>query len=117
MFDGCLQAAVTVAPGFDSGFNAEASFAAKKVTGVRRRGPAWNSGLRDGMALDTWSYKAGDMTRMIELTVRPAGKKAKPRKIAYWPYGDVDTQTRVLRLTPGMSDAARTACGRKIGGL
>jgi hypothetical protein len=54
---------------------------------------------------------------MIELTVRPAGKKAKPRKIAYWPYGDVDTQTRVLRLTPGMTDAARAACGRKIGGL
>lgn len=117
MFDGCLQAAVTVSPGFDSGFNAEASFAAKKVSGVRKRGPAWNSGLRDGMALETWAYKAGDMTRMIELTLRPAGKKAKPRKIAYWPYGDVDTQTRVLRLTPGMTDAARAACGRKIGGL
>ena len=117
MFDGCLQAAVTVAPGFDSGFNAEASFAAKKVAGVRRRGPAWNSGLRDGMALEAWSYTAGDMTRMIELTIRPPGKKAKLRRIAYWPYGDVDTQTRTLRLTPGMTEAARTACGRKLGGL
>lgn len=117
MFDGCLQAAVTVSPGFDSGFNAEASFAARKALGVRRRGPAWNSGLRDGMALESWSYKAGDMSRMIELTVRPPGRRAKPRRIAYWPYGDADVHTRVLRLTPGMSDAQRGACARKIGGL
>jgi len=117
MFDGCLQAAVTISPGFDPGFKAEASFAAKKVSGVRRSGPAWNSGLRDGMALAAWSYNAGDMTRMIELTIRTPGRKAKPRKIAYWPYGDVDTQTRTLRLMPGMTEAARGACGRKIGGL
>ena len=56
MFDGCLQARITVTPGFDAGFDAEGSFATKVVRGVRPRGPAWNSGLRDGMALDSWSY-------------------------------------------------------------
>jgi hypothetical protein len=108
---------VTVSPGFDAGFDAEPSFAAKVLKGVRRRGPAWNSGLRDGMVLDAWTYKAGDMTRQIELTVRPPGRRAKPKKVAYWPYGDSDVESRALQLTPGMTDAQRAACGRKIGGL
>lgn len=117
MFDGCLQARVTVTPAFDAGFDADASFAAKTVKGVRRRGPGWNSGLRDGMALDAWTYKAGDMTRQIELTLRPLGKRAKPKKITFWPYGDATAETRKLQLTPGMTEAQRTACARKIGGL
>ncbi|WP_293676526.1 hypothetical protein [uncultured Phenylobacterium sp.] len=117
MFDGCLQARITVTPAFDAGFNTEASFAARQVRGVVRRGPAWNSGVRDGMALETWTYKAGDMTRMIELAVRPAGRRAKPRRIAYWPYGDATVETRRLQLTPGMTEAQKVACGRKISGL
>lgn len=118
MFDGCLQARVTVSPAFDAGFDTDRSFAAKKVTGVRRRGPAWNSGLRDGMALDAWAYKAGDTSRMIELTLRPTGKgkAARPKAVSYWPYGDATTESRKLQLTPGMAPAARAACGRKIGG-
>jgi len=117
MFDGCLQAAVTVAPGFDSGFDHVASATAKVARGVRRRGPAWNSGLRDGMRLDVMDLKAGDMNREIVLTVRPANGRGRARTLRYWPYGDVDVQTRVLRLTPGLSEAQRTACARKIGGL
>ena len=117
MFDGCLQARVTLTPGFDAGFNVEASFAAKRLQGVRRRGPAWNSGLRDGMALERWTYAAGDKSQMIELTVRPAGKgNAKARTLAYWPYGDATVETRRLQLTPGMSKADIAACGRKLGG-
>ena len=117
MFDGCLQARVTVTPAFDAGFDAEASFAARTVKGVRRRGPAWNSGLRDGMVLEAWTYKAGDMTRQIDLTIRPPGKRSKPKKLTYWPYGDATAETRKLQLTPGLTEAQRTACGRKIGGL
>jgi len=117
MFDGCLQARVTLTPGFDAGFNVEASFAAKRVQGVRRRGPAWNSGLRDGMALDRWTYAVGDRSQMIELTVRPAGNsKAKARTLAYWAYGDATVETRRLQLTPGMSKANLAACGPKLGG-
>lgn len=117
MFDGCLDARVTVAPGFDAGFDAPASFAAKAVRGVRRGGPAWNSGLRNGMILDSWTYTAGDMNREIELTVRAAAKRAKPRKARFWPYGDVDVETRKLQLAVGLSDAQTAVCARKIGGL
>ncbi len=119
MFDGCLQARVTVSPAFDAGFDTDRSFAARKAMGVRRRGPAWNSGLRDGMALDAWTYKAGDTSRMIELTLRPTGKgrAARPKVVSYWPYGDATTETRKLQLTPGMTVAAKAACGRKLGGL
>lgn len=117
MFDGCLDARVTVSPGFDPGFDATGSFAVKTVRGVRRGGPAWNSSLRNGMALDRWAYTAGDMNREIELTVRAATKRARPRNIRFWPYGDVDVETRKLQMAVGLSDAATAVCARKIGGL
>eukprot|EP01041_Mallomonas_annulata_P027986 gene27986-49751_t len=117
MFDGCLDARVTVSPGFDSGFDSAGSFVAKTVRGVRRGGPAWSSGLRNGMVLESWVFNAGDMNREIELTVRPPAKRAKPRKIRFWPYGDVDLETRRLQMAVGLSDAATATCARKIGGL
>lgn len=116
LFDGCMDAVVAVAPGFDSGFDHAASATAKSVRGVRRRGPAWNSGLRDGMRIDGMDLKPGDLTREITLTVRPA-KGGRARTIRYWPYGDNDVETRKLQLAVGLSDAAKAACGRKIGGL
>jgi hypothetical protein len=115
LFGGCLQAQVTVIPAFDAGFNTAASFAAKRVVGVRPRGPAWNSGLRDGMALLAWTLPPGDTTRQIELTVRTG--KGRARKIVYWPYGDADTTTRKIQLLPTMSDAGVAACGKKMAGL
>ena len=118
MFGGCLQARVTVTPRFDAGFNTQASFTAKVAKGVQRRGPAWNSGLREGMALESWTFAPGDMTQMIELRIRSSSTKgrAKPRTIAYWPYGDATQETRRLQLTPGMSATAITNCGAKIAG-
>jgi hypothetical protein len=117
MFGGCLDARVTVSPGFDAGFDAAGSFAARTVRGVRRGGPAWNSGLRNGMKLENWTFNAGDMNREIELNIRPANKRAKPRKVRYWPYGDVDVETRKLQMAVGLSDAANAACTRNIAGL
>ena len=117
LFDGCLDARVTVSPGFDSGFDHASSFAAKTVRGVRRGGPAWNSGLRNGMALESWTFTAGDMSREIELTVRSGAKRAKARKIRFWPYGDIDVATRRLQMAAGLPDAMLVACARKIGGL
>lgn len=116
LFGGCLLARVTVSPGFDAGFNAEASLATKRVTGVRRRGPAWNSGLRDGMRIDAARYQAGDMTRQVELTVRAANGKGRPRRIAYWPYGDNDVSSRRLQLDPDLAGPALAACARRMGG-
>lgn len=119
MFGGCLLARVTVSPAFDAGFDTAASFASKTVKGVRRRGSAWNSGVRDGMRLDAWTFNAGDMSRQIELVVRPPkmSSRAKPRKIAYWPYGDADTRTRRLELSPELTRDQRTDCGRRMAGL
>ena len=115
LMDNCLDARVTVSPGFDSGFDHVASLAAKKVMGVRRLGPAWNSGLRNGMAIDALTVKPGDMTQEIQITVRD-GKK-KPKAVRYWPYGDNDVEVRKLALAVGLSGDALSACGRKLGGL
>jgi predicted metalloprotease with PDZ domain len=117
MFDGCLDARVNVSPGFDSGFDHAASAAAKVAKGVRRRGPAWNTGLRDGMRLDGMDLRPGDMSREIVLTVRPANGRGRPRTLRYWPYGDVDVQTRTLQLAFGLSGERLAACGRKIAGV
>lgn len=123
MFGGCLQARVTVSPAFDPGFDAQASFAAKALKGVRPRGAAWNSGLRDGMALDSWTFTPGDTTRQVELVVRgtvgrgKAVKPGKPRKVVFWPYGDADATQRKLQLTPGLSPAQIGACGKAMAGL
>lgn len=116
MFDGCLDARVTVTPGFDSGFDHAASQATKVVKGVRRRGPAWNSGLRDGMRIDRIDVVPGDTTREVVLVVRPA-RGGKARTLRYWPYGDVDVETRRLQLAHGLSGEALAVCGRKIAGL
>ncbi len=117
MFDGCLDARVDVSPGFDSGFDHAASATTKIVKGVRRRGPAWNTGLRDGMRLDGIDLRQGDMTREIVLTVRPANGRGRPRTLRYWPYGDVDVQTRTLQLAFGLEGEKLAACARKIAGL
>jgi predicted metalloprotease with PDZ domain len=114
LFDGCMDALVTVSPGFDSGFDHEASISAKRVTGVRRRGPAWNSGLRDGMTLVAWKLAPGDMTHEIELTVRDSRKRV--RKIRYWPYGDADVESRKLRIAVGLTGDKLAACANKIAG-
>ncbi|PZQ60663.1 MAG: hypothetical protein DI570_13740 [Phenylobacterium zucineum] len=116
LFDGCLDVRVTVTPAFDAGFDYAASAVDKVVRGVRARGPAWNSGLRDGMRIEKINLKAGDTTREIEMTVRPA-RGGKSRQIRYWPYGDVDVETRRLQLAHGLAGDALAACGRRIGGL
>jgi hypothetical protein len=116
LFDGCLEARVTVQPGFDSGFDHVASFSARTAKGVRRRGPAWNSGLRDGMRIDSWTLVEGDMTREIQLDVRPARGRARAKTLRYWPYGDRDVETRRIHLGTGLSDLESHVCPRKLAG-
>jgi len=117
LFDGCLDAMVTVSPAFDSGFDHMGSAATKIVKGVRRNGPAWNSGLRDGMRIDAIDLKPGDMTHEIVMAVRPARGAAKARTLRYWPYGDNDVAVRRLQLGPTLSETAKAACAKRIGGL
>jgi predicted metalloprotease with PDZ domain len=116
LFDGCLDARVTVSPAYDSGFDHTGS-ADRIVKGVRRGGPAWNSGLRDGMRITAIDLRPGDLTREVTLTVLPNLGHGKPRSIRYWPYGDKDVESRKLQLGVGLSEAAKAACAGKIGGL
>lgn len=117
MFDGCLDTRTTVTPAFDAGFDVTASATAKIVRGVRRGGPAWTSGLRDGQRIDAIDLKLGDTSREIVLTVRPVNGRGKARTIRYWPYGDRDVEARTLALAFGLQGEALAACGRKLGGL
>lgn len=121
LFGGCVLVRSTVSPAYDIGFDMYPSFAAKVVKGVRRNGPAWNSGLRDGMALKGWSVYPGDISSQVELTliVPPARGKGEPttRKLTYWPYGEAVTVKRQLQLKPGLSGDALAACGKAIAGL
>jgi predicted metalloprotease with PDZ domain len=121
LFGGCVILRTVVSPAYDAGFDIEESFAAKVMKGVRRGGPAWNSGLRDGMALKGWSLYPGDTSYQVELTLLPPPAKGKrqapPRKVVYWPYGQADVVKRKLELKPGLSGDALAACGRAIAGL
>jgi predicted metalloprotease with PDZ domain len=115
LFDGCLYTRTNRRPTFDAGFDTAGSFAAKELRGVRTRGPAWTSGLRNGQRLDAWTLKAGDTSREVELSVRDA--RGRVRQVRYWPYGDDVIEDHDLLLKPGMTEAETIACGRKIGGL
>jgi predicted metalloprotease with PDZ domain len=114
LFGGCVDVATKVSPAFDAGFDYQGSFAAKVVQGVRRPGPAWNSGLRNGMKLEGWSIRPGETTTQIELKVVEA--KNRKRTIRYWPYGDEDKSVRSLHLRARMTDAEKAACAKAIGG-
>jgi predicted metalloprotease with PDZ domain len=117
LFDGCVDTRTTVTPAYDAGFDPAGSVAAKVMRGVRAGGPAWNSGLRDGMRIDRVDLTPGDTSREIRLTVRPANGGGRPREIRYWPYGDKDIETRRLQLAFGLEGHRLTTCGRKVGGL
>lgn len=115
MFGGCVQATVTLTHGFDAGFDTQGSLAARTVRGVIRNGPAWMSGLRNGMRLDSLSITPGDTSREVIAAVADA--RGRKRTIRYWPYGDEDREIRRLQLRPGMTAEETAACGRAIAGL
>jgi predicted metalloprotease with PDZ domain len=115
LFDGCVELRWDRRPVFEAGLDVEGSRAAKALKGVRTRGPAWTSGLRNGMRLEALTLKPGDTSVEVVATVRDARKRV--RTVRYWPYGDEMTETRSLVLKPGMNEAETATCGRKIGGL
>lgn len=114
LFGGCVDVVTKVSPAFDAGFDYAGSFKTKVVQGALRPGPAWNSGLRNGMKLEGWSIRPGDTTAQIELKV--VESKGRKRTIRYWPYGDADTSVRSLSLRARMTDAEKAACAKVIGG-
>jgi predicted metalloprotease with PDZ domain len=114
LFGGCVDVATKVSPAFDAGFDHAGSFKVKVVQGVRRPGPAWNSGLRNGMKLEGWSIRPGETTTQVELKVVEA--RNRKRTIRFWPYGDEDKSVRSLSLRARMTEAEKAACVKAIGG-
>lgn len=115
MFGGCLVSTTVLTHGFDTGFDHQGSLAAKTVRGVVRNGPAWMSGLRNGMKLESLSLTPGDTTReVVAATVDARGRK---RTIRYWPYADEDREVRKLQLRQGMTTEQTAACGKAMAGL
>jgi len=115
MFGGCLVSATVLTHGFDTGFDHQGSNATKTVRGVRRNGPAWMSGLRNGMKLESLGVAPGDTTReVVAVVVDTRGRK---RTIRYWPYADEDREIRKIQLRQNMTDAQIAACGKAMAGL
>lgn len=115
MFGGCLVSATVLTHGFDTGFDHQGSLAAKTVRGVRRNGPAWMSGLRNGMKLESLSVTPGDTTR--EVVANVADTRGRRRTIRYWPYADEDREVRKLQLRQNMTVEQTAACGKAMAGL
>ncbi|MFN3583894.1 hypothetical protein [Phenylobacterium sp.] len=115
MFGGCLLSTVTLTHGFDTGFDAQGSLATKTVRGVIRNGPAWMSGLRNGMKLESLAFTPGDTSH--EVVARLVDARGRKRTIRYWPYGDEDREIRRIQLRSGMTPEETAACGRTIAGL
>jgi len=114
MFGGCLLSTVTLTHGFDTGFDAQGSLATKTVRGVVRNGPAWMSGLRNGMKLESLSFTPGDTSH--EVIAKLVDARGRKRTIRYWPYGDEDREIRRIQLRSGMAPEETAACGRAIAG-
>lgn len=115
MFGGCLVATATLTHGFDTGFDHAGSLAAKTVRGVVRNGPAWMSGLRNGMKLENLTLTPGDTSREVVAAVADA--RGRKRTIRYWPYADEDREVRRIALRQGMGAEETAACGKAMAGL
>ena len=115
MFGGCLVAATTLTHGFDTGFDHQGSQASRTVRGVVRNGPAWMSGLRNGMRLDGLTLTPGDTSRQVIAQV--ADSRGRKRTIRYWPYADEDREIRRIHLREGLTAEETAACGKAISGL
>lgn len=114
LFGGCVAATTTLTHGFDAGFDHQGSQGARTVRGVVRGGPAWMSGLRNGMRLESLSVTPGDTSR--EVVARVADARGRKRTIRYWPYGDEDREVRKIELKGGMTPEETAACGRAMAG-
>jgi predicted metalloprotease with PDZ domain len=84
-------------PTFDTGFDHEAAMRDGVVAGVRPGGCAERAGLRDGMALASWSVNFGAVDQPIEMRVKSGDEE---RTLAYLPHGAPARGYRAQRRGP-----------------
>lgn len=115
MYGTCLVSSTVLTHGFDTGFDHQGSQAARTVRGVVRNGPAWMSGLRNGMKLENLSVTPGDTSREVVAAV--VDTRGRKRTIRYWPYADEDKEVRKIALRQGLTPEQTAACGKAMSGL
>lgn len=90
----------------DFGFDVDATEAAGTVTGVRKNGPAFRAGLRDGMPVRRTRWSS-DPTQECEIHVGPRGGEAKA--IRYLPQGEQRLVPQ-YRMAGARYEADKEAC-------
>jgi len=108
MFGPCYDLRDTVFHLWDIGFDTEASFEARVVTGVREGGPAWEAGMRDGMPFGGWSIP--DYGNPETDATFYVGVDGEPVSISYKPQGEAVETIPQLTLPEDLSDEDRAAC-------
>lgn len=85
---GCTALSVSLEqlPLFDLGFDFTASDLANQVVGVRKDGPAYQAGLRDGQKLTGISVYHGQPDRLAQFTIDVSGES---KTIQYYPRGKI----------------------------
>lgn len=78
----CARVSIDRVPVFDLGFDFEASMAAHRVTAVKKEGPAFKAGLRDGQELNGWSVYNYQPDKLATFRMQTV---AGPRTVQYYP--------------------------------
>lgn len=95
-------------PGFDPGFDVDATVRAGLVVGVRPDGPAFAAGLRDGVTVTRLSVYNGDTTKPIVVGVRD--ETGEERAVSYPPLGPRGRPGWVLAEPEAADAASSTRC-------
>lgn len=108
MFGPCFELRDTDFALWDIGFDAEASFEARQIVGVRRDGPAWEAGIRNDMPFGGWSIPSyGDPETDATFFV---GINGEVVPITYKPQGDEIETIPQFYLPEDLSDEDRANC-------
>jgi predicted metalloprotease with PDZ domain len=115
LYGDCARVETAIRPDFHRGFDIDATQKNNRViTGVRKDGPAYAAGMRDGMTL----VKRGpggvnDPAVEIAYHVLDGGTE---RVIRYLPAGRERLQVQRVVLAEPMTPERRTACARRMSG-
>lgn len=109
MFGPCFDVVPTEFAVYDLGIDHTASYEALTVTGVTEGGPAWNAGLRNGMAFGGYSImRQGDPDSSVTFWAQPRG--GEMQEFTYLPQSSAVEVIPQIVLQDPLSAAARDEC-------
>jgi predicted metalloprotease with PDZ domain len=114
LFGPCARISTVTFPAFDLGFDAGASAAKGVFVGVDPSGPAFRSGLRDGMKrVSRAGGEPGDSR--VEIAYRVIDQRGAERQIRYRPEGRTAVTFREATFTTAAMEQG-SSCARRLGG-